>query len=676
MKRIFILSTLVIGCLMIVSCSKKDIPSGVQYEPQYVIEGAAKQKVVYNPAGTVLENEKKVKGVLYIMRNYWWEATDLDLKKRGGRWTATFEVPEDAVLLCSKFYTEEKADWGWPATYATFVLDKNKQNKEGSRLGWAMLRTPNSGLNLPGMMEAEGAQPIAGEVQLMWLNNEFQQFPQAQLHQLRYLVNTLGRVKPGEKNQQLKENILFFLANDSLSLTDQQWSDMYDIAQRTLSDTTLARQIKERTKALYPDGIMARDEELLRIQNLFGSVKTREPDDSIAALAQVEFEAFLKRFPTEKFRNARSFVSDLFYSKIFRAVNYDRIMRADDYSNVYKYIHDIPFDELVSTHWHVVEIPFTNGQISAEKALPLSELIVNEMLTRPRDEYSMLVYSPNEWEKHVVKIRAMALYAHARVLDALERADEAMKYMEMVYPLYADKAEYANIYVALLQNLGRDEEVIPYIKKCVSTDATTQQMLDLLREDYRKNSGSYEGFEDYLYSLKSAEKIAQEREKAISQLIDIPIELCALENMEGGITELNKKEGKILFLDFWATWCAPCKASMAGGQMLVDRWADDSDVEFYFVDTEENTADYRKKAEEFIHSKGYSLNVLFDEGELKSQNKLYKTMCAALHTSGIPLKVIVDGRGHIRWMGSGYKGSPVGMADEISYIIEYLKNEK
>ena len=63
-------------------------------------------------------------------------------------------------------------------------------------------------------------------------------------------------------------------------------------------------------------------------------------------------------------------------------------------------------------------------------------------------------------------------------------------------------------------------------------------------------------------------------------------------------------------------------------------------------------------------------------GEVGKQDQLYKSVAGVLHTSGIPLKVIIDRKGHIRWMGSGYHGSPTQMADEISYILEYLVNEK
>ena len=667
MKR-FLLFTWIMICHLAVCHAQ------VKYEPEYIIEGATGQQLIYDPTGTVLENDTDIKCVLYIMRNYWWEATDVVLTQIEGKWVGRFDVPRDAVLLCAKMTANGKTDWGWPATYASFVLDKNKQNKEGARMGWALLRTPESGLNLPGMMEDPGAQPLAGEAQIMWFNNEFAQFPDAQPREFGYLVQTLNRVKPGEKKEQLRQNAKMFLDNPSLKLSDQQWSDLYDIALRTLADSVLAQQVKEREKKEYPDGIISRDEELLRIQNLFGSVKSRDADDPTAAQAQKDFAQFLKRFPSDKFWNVHSFTSDLFYSKIFRAVIYDRIMRADDYSNLPTYIHDIPFDELITTHWHVAEIPFINQQITPEKALPYSEMIVKEILNRPRNTHAMQLISPNEWNDYVKEKFSMALYAHARILNANGRTDEAMKYMEMVYPNYSKTAEYADIYVQLLGKTGRQKEIIPYIKQCVPEDATTQEMLNLLKADYLKNNPGGD-FDQYLASLKNAEQIEKDRAKALAELIDLPVTLYTLDRMGGGQVNLADKKGKVLFLDFWATWCAPCKASMPGGQMTVNRWKDNKDVEFYFVDTQETKANYRKTAEDFIKSKEYTFTVLYDNGDPGTQDQLYKSFASVLHTSGIPLKVILDRRGHIRWMGSGYHGSPTQMADEISYVIEYLLNE-
>lgn len=657
-------------------CGAQETKQPVVFSPQYIIEGSKDNTVIYDPSNTVLANETDIRCVMFFYGNDSWVASDIDMRQKEGKWIGTFEAPQDASLLVCKFVSGDavnapasvKTDWGWPATYANFILDKEKHNKPSARIGWALLRMAGSPCSVPGILSDSAAVPIKGEVGLMWFNNEFAQFPQSQPKHFSQLVWVLNQVKPGEKNEQLKQNVAMFLKDKKLMLTDQQWADIYDVCLRTLNDSAMAKEVRAKESALYKHGIIERDDEIKRIQELFAKDWHQGMKD---------FARFMKTYPSERFINAHSFITDLFYGKFFRAPMYTPIMKKNDYSYVQKYIHDVPYQELVATHWHVVEIPVRNNQIPLETAYKQSVIILDEIATRTREDAGMMQLSPREFEECRITNFRMALFAHARLCTALGKYDEAMKYANMVYSQYkATDTEFATMWIKLLQENGRGDEVVAYVKECVFNNQVSQEMIDILKSDYLKNNPKGD-FDKYMASMQNKSEQEAERQKILATLKDEPINLnYVLDMLGGGKVDLSKKQGKIMFLDFWATWCAPCKASMPGGQMAVDRYKDDSDVEFYFIDTNETSADYRAKVADFIKSKGYTFSVLFDNGEPGHQDTVYKDYCSQLKTSGIPFKLIIDGKGHLRWSMCGYHGSPSGMADEIQTVIDYLKAEK
>jgi peroxiredoxin len=59
-----------------------------------------------------------------------------------------------------------------------------------------------------------------------------------------------------------------------------------------------------------------------------------------------------------------------------------------------------------------------------------------------------------------------------------------------------------------------------------------------------------------------------------------------LEDLEGAKRKLSDYKGKVVFLNFWATWCPPCRAEMPSMQALYDRFKDQG-LEILAVDLRE-----------------------------------------------------------------------------------------
>lgn len=106
-----------------------------------------------------------------------------------------------------------------------------------------------------------------------------------------------------------------------------------------------------------------------------------------------------------------------------------------------------------------------------------------------------------------------------------------------------------------------------------------------------------------------------------------------LRDMDGRLHKLSEYRGKVIFLNFWATWCPPCRAEIPSMERL-NEVLGNKDFVMLAVNTDENIKDL----EAFVKETPHNFTVLSDaDGQIQKLYKVYK----------FPETFIIDRQGRI-----------------------------
>lgn len=583
--------------------AQQSFPTRVQFQPAQPRPGQ-KLTITYDPKAGPLQSAKSV-SLIYGFTA--WE-THLEarrqapLQAKAGQWQAVIDVPSDATyfwcFIRGEKETEEDTNNG--AWWETYLFSASGAPVLNARVERAMMY---------GFGKLNPRDKDAQELQL--LEEELRVFPTnagawAVIWGLRYQM--------ANQSLQTKETI----TGEIRQLFEAHRKEVWAYEAAALGFNQIGHN---------PDGVAVIREFIARFpedSSLDGRIEFFLGNWGTLA----EWEALPTRAP--RWKDKPSYWERLMHFYTRYKVEPPRLQRAGEEllarTPKEKDSHgDTRFD--VAEQWLERGVDPKAAERVAREAVAISEIGSRPFLSESREKEK---FNNRKVIIHIHRSAlGWALYQQQRYAEALRELEKAVEIKER------EQISSAAVYYRLgqtLEKLNHPQEALEaYFKELAWGSHYEPPSRAALTALYYRQHGNLEGLE---ITIKSrVNELLLKVQTEFVEEIDEELGRFDLLDAQGKPLNLSQYRGKVVIIDFWATWCSPCLKSLAHTQTVQQAFPEQIVVIAPTADPEESRAD----AAAYLKKKSYDFVLAIDDEKRRSMQFLT-----------IPVRLVLDQKGRLR----------------------------
>ncbi len=301
------------------------------------------------------------------------------------------------------------------------------------------------------------------------------------------------------------------------------------------------------------------------------------------------------------------------------------------------------------------------------KALGYADLLVKQVETILSGNNKPKRISQAQWQDRKERGIASVYLVRGKVHSDLNNYEKAEADLLKSYGT-ARLAGAAITLAEIAEKRKNPDGAIDYYLQAFAIVLATGEELDVkairrkLTEIYTAKHGSETGLGDRVLNAYDAfikdrsERLAMLERPNLNEGVKDAL-LFKLTKVDGSTMEMSDHRGKVIVINFWATWCGPCLTELPLFEKTITKFKDDKDVVFLALTTDED----RELVAPYL--KQYKFNIPVSHAE-------YLDDFFAI--TSIPTTIILDRKGQVSFRQAGYNPRE----DFVAMLTEKIEETK